>query len=241
MKVFFIHGLESHPNGSKTRALRDQGFEVFAPDLQMGITQLHRQNSVLRMSLRSRELQLAVAVFLGSLAMVLPYPWLGSCGAACCVLWGVVRRRKIFSNALHRSFLACVDVAQRALHGSAPDVIVGSSWGGAIAAELVLLGAWKGPTVLLAPALSSIDRKTLRGDAQTRVERLQALSKEVPIVIFHDPSDTVIPHADSVALADNSNIELRSVDAGGHRLLPLVLDGELAAALRTWKRFGTAQ
>eukprot|EP01099_Mayorella_cantabrigiensis_P005925 TRINITY_DN4847_c0_g1_i1.p1 TRINITY_DN4847_c0_g1~~TRINITY_DN4847_c0_g1_i1.p1 ORF type:complete len:248 (+),score=70.84 TRINITY_DN4847_c0_g1_i1:30-746(+) len=35
-----------------------------------------------------------------------------------------------------------------------PDVIVGSSFGGALALELMALGFWKGPVVLLAPAIT---------------------------------------------------------------------------------------
>jgi hypothetical protein len=33
-----------------------------------------------------------------------------------------------------------------------PDIVVGSSWGGAVALELVAKGSWTGPTLLLAPA-----------------------------------------------------------------------------------------
>ena len=58
------------------------------------------------------------------------------------------------SAALGDSFAACVAVHQRALADAAtPDVLVGSSWGGAVAAALVAVGAWRGPVVLMCPAL----------------------------------------------------------------------------------------
>jgi hypothetical protein len=45
-----------------------------------------------------------------------------------------------------------VDVMERALKQYEPDVVVGSSWGGAIATWCLVAGSWSGPTVLLAPA-----------------------------------------------------------------------------------------
>jgi predicted esterase YcpF (UPF0227 family) len=44
---------------------------------------------------------------------------------------------------------------EAALAASAPDVLVGSSFGGAIAVDLLARGVWRGPTVLLAPAAST--------------------------------------------------------------------------------------
>ena len=34
MKVLFIHGFESGPNGRKVHLLREAGYEVYAPDLR---------------------------------------------------------------------------------------------------------------------------------------------------------------------------------------------------------------
>jgi hypothetical protein len=51
-------------------------------------------------------------------------------------------------------------------------------------------------------------------------------------VVFHDPSDETVPFVDSASLARGTQIDLRSVNAGGHRLLPLLESGELSAAIR---------
>ena len=34
VRVVFLHGLESHPNGTKTLGMRAQGLEVVAPDFR---------------------------------------------------------------------------------------------------------------------------------------------------------------------------------------------------------------
>ena len=50
-------------------------------------------------------------------------------------------------------------------------------------------------------------------------------------IVLAGHTDTV-PFDDSVALAADSKIELRSVSGGGHRLLELVDRGELADTIR---------
>ena len=71
-----------------------------------------------------------------------------------------------------------------------------------------------------------------RGDGSGVAELLRARAADVRIVIFHDPSDDTVPFEDSVLLAQGGAIELRSVSAGGHRLLGLLERGELADAIR---------
>lgn len=49
-------------------------------------------------------------------------------------------------------FEGCVQLHAEALEHTSPSVLVGSSFGGAVAMELVSRGLWKGPSLLLAPA-----------------------------------------------------------------------------------------
>src|SRR5262245_46615246 len=51
-----------------------------------------------------------------------------------------------------RDFEASVAVQAAVLREFDPHVLVGSSYGGAIAVELLQSGAWRGPTLLLAQA-----------------------------------------------------------------------------------------
>ena len=54
----------------------------------------------------------------------------------------------------------CTAVARVALSEVEPDVVVGSSWGCAVAAELIIERSWSGPTLLLAPAISKVQVRT---------------------------------------------------------------------------------
>jgi len=231
IRLLFVHGLESHPNGSKTRILREQGFEVVAPDMHMGLFQLRRRNSALRQLPRLKETRLALAgVALGLAVAGASASGLGI--AALGVAWGVSRRKALLARALGRSFDACVTIVRQALTEAQPDIVVGSSWGGAVAADLLVHDLWTGPTVLLAPAIRRVCVRARRGDGSKEEALLRARSQRAPIVIFHDPSDDTVPHQDSVELARGSAIDLRSVDGGGHRLLALLERGELADELR---------
>jgi dienelactone hydrolase len=69
-----------------------------------------------------------------------------------------LNRATLLAQALQISFNRSVAVARDALQRCKPDVVVGFSWGGAIAIELIRSGDWKGPTVLLAPAHKKLDQ-----------------------------------------------------------------------------------
>lgn len=229
-RVLFLHGLESGPGGDKVVALRAAGLEVDAPDMQMSLRRLDRRNSVVRNLLRLREARAAVAVALvaaiggGRRARVA-----SAIGTAA---WVAARGPALQRRALRRSYEACIEVQQRAIERHRPDVLLGSSWGGAVAVELVARGLWRGPTVLLAPAFHRVAHRMGWPSVEADLAQLRALAAIRPVVVFHDPVDDTIPFADSVALAGRSPIELARVDAGGHRLMGLLDDGSLVATLR---------
>lgn len=118
--------------------------------------------------------------------------------------------------------------AADALASSAPDVVVGSSFGGGLAMDLWQSGAWRGPLVLLAPAgrkLFGIQRLTTSTDSTT------ASSTTPPrIAILHGRRDDIVPVDDSFALcaACPGDVTLRVVD-DDHRLLASVAAGLMGA------------
>lgn len=127
--------------------------------------------------------------------------------------------------ALTDSFEACVGVQRTALATRPPaDVLVGSSWGGAVAAALIAEGAWRGPAILLCPALH---RSELPVDHI--VGRLAALpcDTKAGCLIVHGTSDTTIPIHTSRALANATGIALLEVDGGSHGLGNFVATGLL--------------
>lgn len=230
-QVLFIHGLEGHPNGSKVRMLRSQGFNVRAENMQMSLMQLRKRNSAARNMLRLTEVRATALLVAASFVagVVLRVPLIAAL-ALPAMVWLFLRRRTLLGAALAKSFVTCVEIQRRAIAESPPDVLIGSSWGGAVAAELIVAGAWAGPTILLAPAIERVSEWTGRGELARTSAALRDAATRAPLLVFHDPADDTVPHADSVRLAEGA-IVLRSVDAGGHRLLALLERGELAEAI----------
>lgn len=115
-------------------------------------------------------------------------------------------------------------VAAKAVAEARPDVVVGSSFGGAMAAALL---EWQGPLVLLAPAAEKLLGITALPKRRGRV------------VIVHGRRDEMVPCADSVRLASASACDLAlwlvdddhrlkaSVDAG-------LMDEAIAWACKTY-------
>jgi pimeloyl-ACP methyl ester carboxylesterase len=125
-----------------------------------------------------------------------------------------------------RDFAACVEVQAAALRSFRPEVLVGSSFGGAVVVELLRRGLWRGPTLLLAQA-------AMKRDSRAR------LPEGVPVWLVHGWRDDIVDPEDSRALAQTgtaSLVRLIEVDddhplhatVRGGRLLELVR--ELASA-----------
>lgn len=85
-------------------------------------------------------------------------------------------------------FAGCVALQARELEAFQPDVLVGSSFGGAVALALLQRGAWRGPTLLLA-------------QAGIRYGLAAALPAGVPVWIVHGLRDEIIDIEDSRHLA----------------------------------------
>ena len=120
-----------------------------------------------------------------------------------------------------RDFAAAVETQARALADAGADVVVGSSFGGAIAVELLHRGVWTGPTLLLAQAAFKL------GGART-------LPDGVPVLLVHGVRDEVVPIGDSRTLARTGTpalVQLVEVD-DDHRLQTLVDSGRLADLVR---------
>lgn len=182
MKVLFLHGLESGPQGQKARYLAER-FEARTPDMQTGTSAAARLQQADPETRRKAE----VALFERSLAL---------------------QRAEVASFR--------------------PDVLVGSSFGGALAVALLREGAWRGPTLLLAQAALLATRRAgvLGPEAQV------ALPEGVPVLLVHGTKDDVVPVDDSRKLAATSQrARLVEVD-DGHRLETLCQDERLADLVR---------
>lgn len=236
-RVLFIHGLESGPRGGKVQLLREQGFEVVAPDMQMSLRKVWRTNSAARNLLRHKETRAMLAgVVAGGVLAARGHKVLAGGVVAGALGFGVLRRKQWTADALGHSLGACVALQREAISAARPDVVLGSSWGGAVAIELLVRGIWRGPTVLLAPAFHKVYERMDAEQIAPHAAYLSELSQQLPITLYHDPLDDVVPLAHSISLCEGSAIDLRVVNAGGHRLLELLERGELAQTLHAVHR-----
>lgn len=124
-------------------------------------------------------------------------------------------------------FETCVRVHTAELEAFRPDVLVGSSFGGAVVAALLQRGLWRGPTLLLAQA----SRHYLPA---------ACLPEGVRVILVHAHDDPIVDVADSRALAQTGTkalVELIEVD-DDHALSEFTRSHELLAVIR---RLATAR
>jgi pimeloyl-ACP methyl ester carboxylesterase len=123
-------------------------------------------------------------------------------------------------------FEGCVRQIAQAIAEFAPEVVVGSSFGGAVAVALLQRGLWRGPTLLLAPAPAALGVEP----------RLPA---GVPVWIVHGGRDDVVPPAASLILSRSGSPELvRLFEVNDdHRLSATVASGRLVALVRELAQF----
>ena len=127
-------------------------------------------------------------------------------------------------------FPACVELQRQTIEEFQPDVLVGSSFGGAVCLVLLQRDLWRGPTLLLAQAGS----------------RLGLLAEGIPpdraALIVHGTRDEVIPVEGSRALARTGTpgrVQYEEVD-DTHRLQRLVDEDRLADLVRRAHALGAA-
>ena len=118
-------------------------------------------------------------------------------------------------------FEGCVRTQAEALRSFQPQVLVGSSFGGAVAVALLARGEWRGPTLLLAQAARHYDPEA-------------ALPEGVRVWLVHGLRDTLVDPAQSRALAATGSPELvRLIERDDdHPLSGLVESGELVELVR---------
>ncbi|WP_146210222.1 S9 family peptidase [Vitiosangium sp. GDMCC 1.1324] len=196
--VLYVHGLESGPRGNKARTLEAAGFTVVSAQMPCNRAATLRAPAFLFMVLAALGLLGALTWAGGALGFVI--------GIVAVLVLRRFARPLLVRNMVRR----CVDVQLSMLKQHAVDVVVGSSFGGAITLELLALGAWKGRTLLLCPAQRLVAQRS--GSPET------ALPDDAShVVVVHGRQDETVPFEHSHALVRGSAAKLIEVD-DQHRL-----------------------
>lgn len=212
--ILYVHGLESGPHGNKPRSLRDSGFDVVSHLMPCGQKQIARDPVVIATALGSIATGAALTARFGLRGLAL--------SAATFAASKDRVKRALTRRMVERS----VQVQLRALAEHRIDVVMGSSFGGAIVLELLRRGAWKGPTVLLCPAHERVCER--EGRPWVALEPLSERQRERCLIV-HAREDEVVPYAHSVRLAAELGVELETV-SDDHRLSKSATD----EGLRRW-------
>ena len=109
---------------------------------------------------------------------------------------------EVLNPALPReSFEDSVNIAQDVIDNMQPDLVVGSSRGGAVAMSISTRGA---PIVLIAPGWKRFMNDRQVGEWNIRCEPQKT-------IILHSRNDDIIPIEDSETLNENGNIKIIEV------------------------------
>ncbi|MBP9085811.1 MAG: hypothetical protein KBG15_06815 [Kofleriaceae bacterium] len=212
--MLFIHGLESGPTGQKVRTLHSAGFEVVSLQMPCGRRGIQR-DPVLWIGAG-----LGIAAVVAA-ALVGPW-WSAVIAAVAALLMLPLARAALIRRMLQRS----VAVQQQALATHQIDVVVGSSFGGAVGLALLQHNLWSGPTVLLCPAHRLVAQRALAAQPA----ELAALPPELAahVVVVHGRQDDIVPVAHSQALVASSAGTLVLVD-DDHRLTATATEANFKA------------
>lgn len=207
LRVLYLHGLEEDASSPKPSAIaEDSRVKAHVPALDIYHTKRH---SPLRYALFASVLP-AVCIALTSFHLLGGFVHAAASTLVLAALGGYLFRSRLIAFAASRAYDDSYAVARTALQAFEPDVVVGFSWGGALACRLLAEGLWSGPTLLLAPASTKL--LTVMGRPALPIP----LPKKVRIV--HSRADTVIPIEHSRALCRAAAVELHEVDEMKHNL-----------------------
>ena len=157
LKILYIHGLESGPRGTKVGMLKSD-FDVYAPDMHMSVLKCSRKNSFLRKALYQHSLPFIISIIILSFAIAgdgyYTYILYGIFGLYVLIL--IIFRNRFKGFIVSSSLNGCLKIQKLAIDEYKPDLIVSSSWGGAIAFEILKQNIWNGPMILICPAFLNV-------------------------------------------------------------------------------------
>mmetsp|Transcript_10688 Transcript_10688/g.43807 ORF Transcript_10688/g.43807 Transcript_10688/m.43807 type:complete len:274 (+) Transcript_10688:357-1178(+) len=201
IRVLYMHGMNSGPGSHKPTVLARHFATVYTPAMHLSE------------QARAARVQLALAwllCVLSSFVLSRRLRRLGRWGrVAVSLLAGSVCAAFGYLPMKHRTvrnmLAGGVKEQKRAIGTFQPQVVVASSFGGAIALECIRKGLWRGPTVLLAPATSLVARGMgPKGDLfaqRLATMRIDDMPDYCRLHLVHGMADETVPVSDTLELA----------------------------------------
>ena len=166
-------------------------------------------------------------------------------------LWNVRKRNGILRNLIKSAMITkpwnlygwsvqcsldgCLQCQQEELSRTpcSEGVLIGSSWGGAVASLAIAKGLWKGPAILIAPAYTlSVGNSGAYDPAYAPAAVYSSMAEQLAsedyygqVIIVHGTEDDTVPISHSREMARAIGVELLEVEGGDHRMKCL-LEGE---------------
>ena len=141
----------------------------------------------------------------------------------------------LLSRSIETSLEQCLSCQVEEMNsvGNRDGVVIGSSWGGAVATLAIARGLWKGPAVLIAPAYSAAMARFGAYSPENGLvtvhalisERLKSSDYSGQVIIVHGTADETIPIEHSREMAVTTGIRLVEVEGADHSMRCLFQDG----------------
>ena len=217
-KVLYLHGFEENPDSVKPACLRDSmKYDFTYTDLGMYLTKRH--SPILYGLFSSLGLGCIAAAVLGGFLTKRV-----SVGLLVYVISLCVFRHSLLARGISGSYKATLKIAKEAFDRTKPDIVVGFSWGGSLAVELI----HEHPgtrAVLLAPAYHKMHE-------MMQAPTLPHISSPAPVALLHSRDDSIVPFPHTEALARSlSNPIVKTVDGEGHKLWGTADNGVLVGLI----------
>eukprot|EP01060_Flectonema_neradi_P011604 TRINITY_DN18655_c0_g1_i1.p1 TRINITY_DN18655_c0_g1~~TRINITY_DN18655_c0_g1_i1.p1 ORF type:complete len:229 (+),score=27.98 TRINITY_DN18655_c0_g1_i1:44-730(+) len=221
--ILYLHGFEETHSSPKPAFLKSQFGATFL-DLGMYIT---KRNSPILYGLTSKS---AIKILLGAICGGLVGWYLGvgyaATGFVASLLTLYYVRREFIAAGAKGSFEKTLAITKEAIKSTNPDLLVGFSWGGALATKLLFEGIHKGNVLLLAPAHEKMSEVTM-----TPLLSYPA-SIQSKVTIIHCSDDGIVPLEHSRLLKEKyPSINLIEVAGQGHKLWGTLEDGLMKQAV----------
>eukprot|EP01084_Bolivina_argentea_P082204 148847_1 len=244
-KILYIHGFESGPDGIKATALRKH-FTVYGEQQKVGAFKFNK-NSILMNIIKQQFLHICGIIgsivgcyyYFNKQSNPNKYAYTSLVGILCLSTL-FIQTKSILSKALKSTFESAIEIQKQAIIKYNPDLIIGSSFGGAVTIELIRRQKWNKPTILLAPGytkvMSYIHYNVSDISNALYLMKLNTYSNNKNILIIHGDKDTAIELKDSQKIQNiNKDImDLQIIPNEDHNLHQIAQNGQLSNIVQTY-------